>query len=89
MEPEPLPWRTRKVHDFLCAYVAANGFCPSMREIANGVGLSSASSVSHQLDQLAARGYIERGRYQARKIRLLKGAPGDGAGGGNRAQGPR
>lgn len=40
--------------------VQDKGFPPSVREIAQSVGLSSPSSVKHQLDALEAKGYIRR-----------------------------
>lgn len=40
--------------------VKDKGFPPSVREIAQSVGLSSPSSVKHQLDALEAKGYIRR-----------------------------
>ena len=37
-----------------------SGIIPSMREIAELVGLSSVASVSYQLDNLEEKGYIRR-----------------------------
>jgi repressor LexA len=37
-----------------------NGYGPSLREIAEAVGLASTSSVSHQLSVLAEKGYLTR-----------------------------
>lgn len=38
----------------------SHGFPPSVREIANAVGLASPSTVKHHLDALADAGYIQR-----------------------------
>ena len=38
----------------------ANGFPPSVREIASAVGLASPSTVKHHLDSLEASGYLAR-----------------------------
>jgi repressor LexA len=40
--------------------VATRGYPPSMREIGDAVGLSSLSSVTHQLTQLELSGYPRR-----------------------------
>ena len=40
--------------------VASRGYPPSMREIGDAVGLSSLSSVTHQLNQLELAGYLRR-----------------------------
>ena len=37
-----------------------NGYGPSLREIAEAVGLASTSSVSYQLSVLAEKGYLTR-----------------------------
>lgn len=52
--------RQRKVYDFLVDYRAAHGFVPSIREICDGVGLSSTASVARILAQLEAHGSIKR-----------------------------
>ena len=68
---EPMGWRTRKVYAFLVDYIAANRLSPSLREIAEAVGLSSQSTVAYQLALLERAGYIKRGRYQARTIQIV------------------
>ena len=40
--------------------VSSRGYPPSMREIGDAVGLSSLSSVTHQLNQLELAGYLRR-----------------------------
>ena len=40
--------------------VRSNGYVPSIREIAEAVGLASTSSVSYQLSVLAEKGYLTR-----------------------------
>ena len=47
------------------------GYAPTIREIGDAVGLSSSSSVSHQLAQLEKHGYLRRNSNQARTIELL------------------
>lgn len=56
-----------------------HGYAPSMREIADGAGLASTSSVSHQLSVLADKGLIVRGARRPRTA-VLREPPATGAG---------
>jgi repressor LexA len=51
--------------------VATNGYPPSMREIGDAVGLSSLSSVTHQLNQLELSGYLRRDPNRPRALEVL------------------
>jgi repressor LexA len=50
---------------------ASRGIVPSMREIAEAVGLSAVASVSYQLDNLEQKGYIRRQDNLSRNIEVL------------------
>jgi repressor LexA len=50
---------------------AERGIVPSMREIADAVELGSTASVSYQLDNLEAKGYIRRQDNLSRNIEVL------------------
>lgn len=56
--------------------VSERGYAPSMREIGDEVGLSSPSSVTHQLNQLEMAGYISRDPKRPRTIDVLIELPG-------------
>jgi repressor LexA len=56
--------------------VADRGYPPSMREIGDGVGLSSLSSVTHQLNQLELAGYLRRDPNRPRALEVLIELPG-------------
>jgi repressor LexA len=56
--------------------VASRGYPPSMREIGDGVGLSSLSSVTHQLNQLELAGYLRRDPNRPRALEVLIELPG-------------
>lgn len=60
--------RQRDVLNFILAHNEAHGCAPSIREIAQGVGLKSAGRVSEILRALAKRDYITRLPHQARSI---------------------
>ncbi|MDR0432158.1 MAG: transcriptional repressor LexA [Bifidobacteriaceae bacterium] len=51
--------------------VRNRGYAPSMREIGEIVGLTSPSSVKHQLLALEAKGYIRRDPNRPRALELL------------------
>ncbi|MGE3194465.1 MAG: transcriptional repressor LexA [Microbacteriaceae bacterium] len=51
--------------------VSSRGYPPSMREIGDAVGLSSLSSVTHQLNQLELSGYLRRDPNRPRALEVL------------------
>jgi repressor LexA len=74
-KPDPdhvLTWRQRKVLQVIRDSVQQHGYPPSMREIAEAVGLTSTSSVAYQLSVLQAKGYLHRdvGRPRTVEVRL-------------------
>src|SRR4051794_40802803 len=56
--------------------VSTRGYPPSMREIGDAVGLSSLSSVTHQLNQLELSGYLRRDPNRPRALEVLIEVPG-------------
>jgi len=61
--------------DFVKRSVSARGYPPSMREIGDAVGLSSLSSVTHQLNQLELSGYLRRDPNRPRALEILIDLP--------------
>jgi repressor LexA len=57
--------------DVIQRSVASQGYPPSMREIGDAVGLSSLSSVTHQLNQLELSGYLRRDPKRPRALEVL------------------
>jgi repressor LexA len=53
---KPLTAKQQAILDAIRASIASRGYPPSMREIGDAAGLSSLSSVSHQLGQLELGG---------------------------------
>ncbi|WP_305094786.1 transcriptional repressor LexA [Prescottella sp. R16] len=73
--------RQRRVLEVIRASVAERGYPPSIREIGDAVGLTSTSSVAHQLRTLERKGFLRRdpNRPRAVDVRGLDGAfSGDG-----------
>ena len=60
-----------KIQAFIEYSLDSRGVPPSMREICDNTGLSSTSSVSHQLSQLERAGYIKRHANTARTLEVL------------------
>ena len=69
--------RQRKVLAVIRNSVKTRGYPPSMREIGEAVGLTSSSSVAHQLRKLEQRGFIRRDVNRPRAVEILQ--PGHGA----------
>jgi repressor LexA len=77
--------RQRRVLDVIRDSVERRGYPPSMREIGEAVGLTSVSSVSHQLRALQAKGLLRRdaNRPRAVEIRPAGATPYDDTGVGD------
>lgn len=61
--------------DVIQRSVSSRGYPPSMREIGDAVGLSSLSSVTHQLNQLELSGYLRRDPNRPRALEILIETP--------------
>ena len=60
------------VYDFIKKELKRNGYAPSVREICEGVGLSSTSTVHAHLETLGKKGYIKRFPSKNRTIEILE-----------------
>ena len=89
-----LTHRQRRVLEVIKDAVERRGYPPSMREIGEAVGLTSPSSVSHQLNTLERKGFLRRDPNRPRAIEVI--LPGEsqrdlasnGAGEGETAERP-
>jgi repressor LexA len=63
--------RQRLVLETIRASVESRGYPPSMREIGEAVGLTSPSSVKHQLMSLERKGYLRRDPNRPRAIEVV------------------
>lgn len=83
MIPEKIRTRRRKslsdkqvsILEAIQRSVNQRGYPPSMREIGDAVGLSSLSSVTHQLNQLELSGYLRRDPKKPRALEILIDVP--------------
>jgi repressor LexA len=68
--------RQRRIVRFISGWVQEHGYSPSIREIGRAVGLTSTSSVEHQLAALQAKGYLRRAAGCPRTVEVrLPGQP--------------
>ena len=82
-----LTWRQRKILQAIRDSVQKRGYPPSMREIAEAVGLISTSSVSYQLSILERKGYLRRDLRRPRTVEVrLPGRPAIRPDGSHRAE---
>jgi len=63
--------KQRAILEAIQRSVTTQGYPPSMREIGDAVGLSSLSSVTHQLNQLELSGYLRRDPNRPRALEIL------------------
>ncbi|WP_048553688.1 transcriptional repressor LexA [Nostocoides japonicum] len=69
--------RQRRVLEVIRNSVDRRGYPPSMREIGEAVGLTSPSSVAHQLMTLERKGWIRRDPHRPRAMEIVSpSAPG-------------
>ena len=81
-DPVGLTPRQRKVLEVIRDWVERFGYPPSVREIGDAVGLTSTSSVHHQLRTLERKGYLRRdpNRTRAVDVRSPEEDPAESAG---------
>jgi repressor LexA len=72
---QPISPRQVTILEFIRESVARQGYAPSLREIAQAVGLSSQSTVSYHLSALVKKGYLSRGRGLPRTTVELPSGP--------------
>ncbi|HVC33835.1 MAG TPA: transcriptional repressor LexA [Chloroflexota bacterium] len=71
MESRRLSTRQRQILEFIRWYVREHTYPPSVREIGDGVGITSTSVVDYNLRVLAKRGFIRRDPDISRGIEVL------------------
>lgn len=69
--------RQRKVLEVIRAAVERRGYPPSVREIGEAVGLTSTSSVAHQMKVLQTKGFLRRDPHRPRAVEVLLPPPTD------------
>lgn len=62
------------------AFIKEHGYGPSYREIMNGLGYKSVSTVAVHVDGLISRGYLRKRDNSARSLEVVSAEYGTGAG---------
>jgi repressor LexA len=70
-DPDGLTPRQRRILEVIRDWVERLGYPPSVREIGEAVGLTSTSSVAHQLRALERKGYLRRDPNRPRAVGVL------------------
>ncbi|HMQ95654.1 MAG TPA: hypothetical protein PKD19_00360 [Candidatus Saccharibacteria bacterium] len=67
-----LPTKKQKqILDFIATFTGGNGYGPSYREVMQGLGYKSVSTVAVHIDSLMAKGYLRKGEgYSARSLEI-------------------
>ncbi|MGV9713416.1 transcriptional repressor LexA [Gordonia sp. NPDC003424] len=73
--------RQRGVLEYIRQSVRERGYPPSIREIGDAVGLTSTSSVAHQLRTLERKGLLKRDHNRPRAVNISDGDPTNPPGG--------
>jgi repressor LexA len=71
VDSDGLTPRQRRVLEVIREWVERRGYPPSVREIGEAVGLTSTSSVAHQLRALERKGYLRRDPNRPRAVGVL------------------
>lgn len=70
VDAEGLTPRQRRILEVIRDDLAERGYPPSIREIADRVGLASSSSAAHQLKVLQAKGFLFRDPHRPRALEV-------------------
>jgi repressor LexA len=81
--------RKQRILECIARTVADRGYPPSVREIAETVGLASTSAVHHHLIALEREGLLERGQHSSRALRLTPRGEAELGTGARREMAPR
>ncbi|MBN1882636.1 MAG: transcriptional repressor LexA [Deltaproteobacteria bacterium] len=75
---ERLTDRQQEALDFIRAYTEDRGYPPTMRELADGLGLSGPKGAKEYMDILERKGYIRREPESSRALTIIDGGRGEG-----------
>jgi repressor LexA len=64
--------RQRQILDFIKQYIQKNGFSPTLRDIANAMGLSSLATVHEHLQSMEKKGVIKKFQGAVRGLDVVE-----------------
>lgn len=65
--------KQRQILGFIKQFIELNGSAPTLKQIANAIGVSSLATVHEHLQALEAKGLIKRKQGKSRSIELVEG----------------
>lgn len=63
--------KQKELLDFVAKFIAEHGYGPSYREIMNGMGYKSVSTVAIHIDGLISKGYLRKRDNSARSLEVV------------------
>jgi len=69
-DKEELTDAQHRVFEFVENYICQKEYSPALRDIMQGLGLTSTNTIWTHLNALERKGYIKRDRFVSRSIRL-------------------
>lgn len=73
MKPTPVLYpRERQIMEFLAQYIQRYDYAPTLKEIGDGVGLSSVATVHEHISKLEQKGYIKKIIGSKRGIEVIR-----------------
>lgn len=61
----------QKIYDYIVSHRDEYGYPPTVREIAEHLGVSSSSSAQHHLNVMERAGVIKRGKNKKRALEIV------------------
>lgn len=78
--PERSTKRQKELLDFVDSFISEHGYGPSYREVMNGLGYKSVSTVAIHIDGLISKGYLRKRDNSARSLEVVSAQFGTGNG---------
>lgn len=69
--------KQRELLSFIDVFISQHGYGPSYREIMNGLGYKSVSTVATHVDNLIKKGHLRKRDYSARSLEVVESAKKD------------
>ncbi|MEE9281340.1 MAG: transcriptional repressor LexA [Myxococcota bacterium] len=63
--------RQKEIFDYICAYLAKEGYAPSLEEIGEEFGLSSVATVHKHVQNLVEKGLLRKAWNRSRSIEVV------------------
>ncbi|HSW81251.1 MAG TPA: hypothetical protein VLG40_02535 [Candidatus Saccharimonas sp.] len=64
--------KQRELLSFIDGFISQHGYGPSYREIMNGLGYKSVSTVATHVDNLIKKGHLHKRDYSARSLEVVE-----------------